>query len=129
MPRWLRITLTILIVLLIAGGGAYYWLIADGNPPANLKPFGFDIAAVRAKADELPGGKAGDVRVEPIAHFNFPKVAAVGGDGWASMPMAAFSYQVVLPTDTIIIDTAFTAAMGASLGAQIDDDAYARMET
>ena len=35
----------------------------------------------------------------------------------------------MLPTDTIVIDTAFTAAMGAALGAQIDDDAYARMET
>jgi glyoxylase-like metal-dependent hydrolase (beta-lactamase superfamily II) len=42
--------------------------------------------------------------------------------------MAAFSYQLVLPTDTVIIDTAFTTAMGASLGAKIDDDAYARMD-
>jgi glyoxylase-like metal-dependent hydrolase (beta-lactamase superfamily II) len=128
MPRWLRITLTIVVVLLAAGGGAYWWFIGDGNPPASLQPYGFDLAAVRAKADELPGGKASEVRVEKVASFNFPAVAAVGGDGWSITPMAAFSYQVVLPTDTVIIDTAFPAAMGASLGAQIDDDAYARME-
>ena len=128
MPRWLRITLTIVVVLLVAGGGAYWWFIGDGNPPANLQPYGFDLAAVRAKADELPGGKASEVRVEKVASFNFPAVASVGGDGWQVTPMAAYSYQVVLPTDTVIIDTAFTAAMGASLGAQIDDDAYARME-
>jgi glyoxylase-like metal-dependent hydrolase (beta-lactamase superfamily II) len=128
MPRWLRITLTIVVVLLVAGGGSYWWFIGDGNPPANLQPYSFDLAAVRAKADELPGGKATEVRVEKVASFNFPAVAAVGGDGWGIMPMAAYSYQVVLPTDTIIIDTAFTAAMGASLNAQIDDDAYARME-
>lgn len=128
MPRWLKILLSIVVVLGIAGGAAYYWLIGDGNPPASVPAFGFDLAAVRAKADELPGGKASDVEVEKIAAFNFPAVAAVGGDGWDIIPMAAYSYRVVLPTDTIIIDTAFTAAMGASLGAQIDDDAYARMD-
>ena len=128
MPRWLKILLAIIVVLGIAGGGAYYWFIGDGSPPATVPAFGFDLAAVRAKADELPGGKASDVEVEKIAAFNFPAVAAVGGDGWGMVPMAAYSYRVVLPTDTIIIDTAFTAAMGASLGAQIDDDAYARMD-
>ena len=128
MPGWLRITLTILVVLLVAGGGAYYWFIADGNPPANGPRYGFDLAAVRAKADELPGGKASEVRVETVAAFDFPAVASVAGDSWGMMPMAAFSYQVVLPTDTVIIDTALTAAMGAPLSARIDDDAYARME-
>ncbi len=43
--------------------------------------------------------------------------------------MAVYSYQLILPTDSIIIDTAFTAAMGASFGAQVDDDAYARMDS
>src|SRR5690242_17796954 len=99
MPRWLRITLTVVGLLLVAGGGAYWWFIGDGNPPASVRPYGFDLAAVRARAGELPGEKASDVRVEKVATFNFPAVAAVGGDGWATTPMAAFSYQVVLPTD------------------------------
>jgi glyoxylase-like metal-dependent hydrolase (beta-lactamase superfamily II) len=129
MPRWLRITLTLVVLLLVVGGGAYWWFIADGNPPANVEPYGFDLAAVRARADELPGGKASDVRVEKVASFSFPSVAAVGGDGWAPLPMGAYAYQVVLPTDTVLIDTAFNAALGASVGATIDDDAYARMET
>jgi glyoxylase-like metal-dependent hydrolase (beta-lactamase superfamily II) len=129
MPRWLKITLTIVVVLLVAGGGAYYWFIGDGNPPATKTAYDFDLTAVRAKADELPGGKASEVRVEKVAGFNFPAVGSVAGDGWDIVPMAAYSFQLVLPTDTIIIDTAFTAAMGASLRAQIDDDAYARMET
>lgn len=128
MPRWLRIFLIVIVVLGIVGGGAYYWFIGDGNPPSSVQAFGFDLAAVRAKADELPGGKASDIEVEKVASFNFPAVAAVGGDGWSMVPMAAFSYRLVLPTDTIIVDTAFTAEMGASLGAQIDDDAYARMD-
>jgi glyoxylase-like metal-dependent hydrolase (beta-lactamase superfamily II) len=129
MARWLKISLTLVIVLLAAGAGAYYWFIGDGAPPSTNTPYALDLAAVRAKADELPGGKASEVRVEKVAAFNFPAVASVAGDGWDMVPMAAYSYQLVLPTDTIIIDTALTDAAGASLGAQIDDDAYARMET
>lgn len=128
MPRWLKITLIIVVLLLIAGGGAYYWYVGDGNPPSNLKAYALDMSAVRARAEELPGGKATDVRVERVANFDFPAVASVGGDGWNMQPMAAFVYQVILPTDTIVIDSAFNAAMGASLGAKIDDDAYARMD-
>jgi glyoxylase-like metal-dependent hydrolase (beta-lactamase superfamily II) len=129
MPRWMKVTGTILILLLIVGGGAYYWYIGDGGPPSDVKPFGFDLAAVRAKADELPGGKASEVRVEKVASFNFPAVAAVGGDGWNILPMAAYSYQLVLPADDIVIDAALNAQQGTSLSAQIDDDAYARMDS
>lgn len=129
MPRWLKIFIAVIVVLGIAGGGAYYWYFGDGAPPADVAPFGFDLAAVRAKADELPGGKASDVQVEKVASFNFPAVAAVGGDGWTIIPMAAYSYRVVLPTDTIVIDSALNAVQGASLSAKIDDDAYARMDT
>ena len=43
MPRWLRITLTIVVVLLAACGGAYYWFIGDSTPPANVQPFGFEV--------------------------------------------------------------------------------------
>jgi glyoxylase-like metal-dependent hydrolase (beta-lactamase superfamily II) len=128
MPRWLGVTLTIAVVLLLAGGGAYYWLIFDTSPPAAAQPFAFDIAAVRAKADELPGGKAGDVRVEKVAAFELPSVAAQGGFDWSPMTMTASSFQVVLPTDTIIVDAAFNAQQGASISARIDEDAYARMD-
>lgn len=128
MARWLKIALTIVVVLLIAAGGAYYWFVGDGEPPAGLAPFSLDLAELRAKADELPGGKADDIRVEEVAAFSFPAVASVGGDGWGMVPMGIFSFQIVLPTDTIIIDTALTAEMGASFGAQIDGDAFARME-
>lgn len=128
MPRWLKVA-GIVAVLLVAGGGAYYWYIGDGVPPASVDPYGFDLAAVRNAADAFEGGRASDIRVERVADFTFPAVAAVGGDSWNGLPMAAYSYQVILPADTIIIDSAFPAAMGASLGARLDDDAYARMDS
>src|SRR5262245_8562235 len=104
MARWLKITLTIVALLVVAGGGAYYWLFGDGNTPAGIKPFDFDIGGVRAAADEMPGGKASDIRVEKVASFTFPATATVGGEGWNSVPMGAYSYQLILPTDTIVID-------------------------
>lgn len=122
------IALIVVIVLLTAGAGAYYWYLGDGTPPATLPAYAFDLDAVRAKADELPGGKASEVRVETVAAFSFPAVASVGGDGWGFVVMGAFSFQVVLPADTIIIDTAFPASLDRGLGATIDDDAYARMD-
>src|ERR1700710_1670962 len=124
MARWLRITLIVVVLLLIAGGGAYYWFLGDGNPPGPLPAYSFDIAAVRAKADELPGDKASDIRVEIVASFSFPAVASVGGDGFNTVQMAAFSYQILLPTDTIVIDSGFVRGQGEDmLSPTYDDDA------
>jgi glyoxylase-like metal-dependent hydrolase (beta-lactamase superfamily II) len=128
MSRWLRRTLVVLGAVLAIGVAAYWYFIGDGAPPATLPAFSIDLASVRAKAEELPGGKATRIRVETVAAFNSPAVAALGGDGWNTTPMGAFSYQVILPADTIVIDSALNAAMGASFGAVIDDDAYARMD-
>lgn len=129
MRNGLRLALGIVVLLLVLGGAGYYWYFADGAPPAAVTPYGFDLAAIRARADELPGGKASDIRVETVARFDFPAIASVGGDGWNSVPMAAFSYQLILPADSIIIDSALNAEQGRALGARIDDDAYARMDT
>ena len=90
MPRWLRRTLAVLGVIVVALGLGYWWYVGDGNPPGTLPVFTLDMAAIRAKADELPGGKATDIRVETVATFTFPAVAAVGGDGWNAKPMGAF---------------------------------------
>ena len=128
MPRWLLRTLTVIVVLLIGGGAAYYWFIADGTPPRDVAAFDLDMGELRALADEIPGGKPTEVRVEKVASFVFPATASVAGDGWNLQQMHAFSYQIVLPDGTIVIDSALTAAMGAGMGAALDDDAYARMD-
>jgi glyoxylase-like metal-dependent hydrolase (beta-lactamase superfamily II) len=127
MPRWLRWAIGILAVLLVVGGGAYYWFIGDGDPPRSITAFPVDIERLRALAAEMPGERPGEIRVERVGAFDFPAVASVGGDGWDIRPMGAYSYQVVAPGGSVIIDAALTAAQGGSLGARIDDDAFARM--
>lgn len=129
MPRWLGVTLGVGLLLVVAIGAAYWWFLGDGNPPANLPAYAFDIAAVRAKADELPGGKATDIRVETVANGTAPAVFSVGGDGIGGVAMAAFSYQLILPADSIVIDTAFAPGQAPSaLFGNYDADAEARMD-
>ena len=130
MPRWLSITLVVVVLLIVGIGGAYWWYLGDGSPPANLPAYSFDIAAVRAKADELPGGKASDIRVETVATADHPVGLSVAGEGFGNISMGAFSYQVILPTDTIIIDTAFAPKQAPSaLFSNYDADAEARQFT
>ena len=128
MPRWLKWTLGILAVLIIAIGAGYWWFIVDGSPPSNLTAKTIDIARVRAMADELAGPKATEVRVETIASMTFPNTAVVAGEGWDALPMGVYSYQLVFPDQTIVIDTALDEKGGSTLGATFHADAYARMD-
>lgn len=128
MPRWLRWVLGILVVLIIAIGAGYWWFIVEGSPPANLAAKAIDIAQVRAMAEELQGPKATEVRVETIASMSFPTTAVVAGEGWDALPMAVFSYQLVFPDQTIVIDTALDEKGGATLGATFDAGAFGRMD-
>lgn len=127
MRRWVKWTLGILGAVVVIGGAGYWWFIADGAPPANLPVFALDIERLRTLADEMPGSKPTEIRIEKVAGFDFPATASVGGDGWNTMPMAALSYQIVAPDGAIVVDSALNAAQGAGLGARLDDAAFARM--
>jgi glyoxylase-like metal-dependent hydrolase (beta-lactamase superfamily II) len=129
MPRWLKWTLGILGVLIVAIGAGYWWFIVEGSPPANLTAQTIDIARVRAMASELAGPKATEVRVETVAAMTFPETAVVAGEGWAGFPMGVFSYQLVFPDQTIVIDTALDDKGVSGLGGTFHGDAYARMDT
>lgn len=127
MPGWLKWTLGILAVLIVAIGAGYWWLIVEGSPPSNLAAETIDIAQVRALAGEFQGPKATEVRVETIASMSFPETAVVAGEGWDALPMGVFSYQLVFPDQTMIIDTAFDDAGAATLSATFHADAHLRM--
>ena len=95
--------------------------------PSGQQPYALDMAAVRATAASFPGGKASEIRVESVAQFSFPATAIAAGEWWNSVPLAALSYQVVLPVDRIVIDTGFVEGQGADLAPTYDDAAIARM--
>ena len=125
MNKWLRRLLITLAVLAVIGGGAYYWLILEsGSTSAH---FAIDMGEVRRLADSLPGDKAREIRVERIESGSFPATAVVAGDGWAQTPMTMFSYQLVIPGGSVIVDTGMPAGDAKKGSMTFDPAAFARM--
>lgn len=128
MPRWLKWTLRVLVVLLAVLAAAYWWLLIESGAPDGA--YAIDLAEVRAQADAMPGDKPVDVRVEDVAGLSFPAVATVAGDGWDTVAMPVYAYQLIYPDGrTAVIDTAMDRAMADEMGqSRFDDGAYARVE-
>jgi glyoxylase-like metal-dependent hydrolase (beta-lactamase superfamily II) len=95
-------------LLVIVVGGLAWWGLAYDGPPKKTVPYSIDIAAVRALAEQMPGGKATDIRVEIVATTRTPTAVAVGNGGLGLAELGALSFQVILPDQTIVIDTGFT---------------------
>ncbi len=128
MSGWKRNVLIALAVVVALGGGAYYWLIVESSFPSDAR-FDLDISKVRALAHEGGGDKPVSVRVEHIANFHFPATAVVAGDGWSTVDLPVYSFQVVYPDGvTGIVDTALNEAQGSGNATDFDQDAYNRME-
>jgi glyoxylase-like metal-dependent hydrolase (beta-lactamase superfamily II) len=128
MKPWMRKTLLVLGVFLAIAGAAYYWLIDESHPPAQAH-FALDISEVRRLANSLPGEKANSVEVERVALFRFPATAVVAGDGWQRVDLPVYSYRVVYPGTSVIVDTALGQETGGSQLAGFDAGAYARMQS
>jgi glyoxylase-like metal-dependent hydrolase (beta-lactamase superfamily II) len=128
MKPWLRNTLIALGVFIALIGAAYYWLVVESHVPSDAR-FALDIAEVRRLANATAGEKPSTIEVEQVAAFEFPATAVVAGDGWSMAQLAAFSYRVVYPQSTAIIDTALAESMGVGNLASFDPEAYARMQT
>lgn len=128
MSVWIRRGAIVLALLLLVAGGAYYWLIAESHVPGGGERFSVDLAEVRRLADSLPGEKPKAIGVEQIAVFHFPAAAVMAGDGWTRHELPVFSYQLVYPERTVVIDTAMDEKITTQGGGTgFDSGAYARM--
>jgi glyoxylase-like metal-dependent hydrolase (beta-lactamase superfamily II) len=52
----------------------------------------------------------------------------VAGDGWNGVPLPVFSYRLIYPDSTTIVDTGLTQSMGGSLLTSFDAAAFGRVE-
>jgi glyoxylase-like metal-dependent hydrolase (beta-lactamase superfamily II) len=124
---WLRRILIALGVLLVLAGVAYYWLLVESHIPGDAS-YALDIDRVRAALDTVPGDKPGSIEVEQVGVFTFPATGVVAGDGWNGVPLPVFSYRLIYPDSTIIVDTGLTQSMGGSLLTSFDAAAFGRVE-
>jgi glyoxylase-like metal-dependent hydrolase (beta-lactamase superfamily II) len=124
---WLRRILITLGVLLVLAGMAYYWLLVESHIPSDAS-YTLDIERVRAALATVPGDKPGSIEVEQVGVFTFPATGVVAGDGWNGVPLPVFSYRLIYPDSTIIVDTGLTQSMGGSLLTSFDAAAFGRVE-
>lgn len=116
-----------LVGLLATVAAAYYALVLHSPPPSGT--FNLDLARLRVLADSIPGDKAYAVRYEEVLALRFVEAMVLAGEPWTATPMPVFSYQLVFPDRTIIVDTAMAKADGKPefLGLRYDEPAYQRM--
>lgn len=123
MPKWLRWALVAVLLLACA----YYWLLIESHVPGGGN-FSIDMPAARRLAGSLPGDKPRAIHVEQIAMFEFPGIGVMAGDSWGRRKIPVFSYQLIYPDHTAIIDTAMDAKLAKQMDvAEFDPAAYARM--
>lgn len=116
----------IIAALFVVAVPAYWWFLLESGAPEGT--FSIDLAEVRRLASLMPGDKATAIHFEPVGRFEFPKTAVVAGDGWAMTDMTVYSYQLVFPSQRVIVDTAMDEATGKQGGAVwFDATAFARV--
>jgi len=105
LKRWQKVLAAIVLALI----PTYWWFFVE--IPEARGDFGIDLAELRQQAQSLQGDKPQTIRVERVARFKFPGAVARAGDGWGMRPMEVFSYQLVFPTHSAIVDTALHDAL------------------
>lgn len=124
---WKKRIAIALAVLLVIAAGTYYWLIEESHAPGKSS-FHLDMVQIRQLANSLPGAKPAEIRVEKVAEFQFPKNAVVAGTGWQKTALPVYSYELVYPDRTIIIDTAMDRQLATKeQTSSFDQAAYDRM--
>jgi glyoxylase-like metal-dependent hydrolase (beta-lactamase superfamily II) len=127
MNRWVRNTLIGACVLFVIVAAAYYWFVVENHAPSGTK-YALDIGEIRRLAGTVPGDKPVAVEAERIALITPPAAIVVAGDDWKPTDVPVFSYRVVYPQTSAIIDTAFTKEIGGDSLASFDPAAFARMQ-
>jgi glyoxylase-like metal-dependent hydrolase (beta-lactamase superfamily II) len=124
---WVRNSLLALCALLVTAGAAYYWLIVESHVPAGAE-YALDIGEVRRLAGAAAADKPIAIEVEAVALFRPPAAFVVAGDGWKPSDLPVYSYRVVYPQTSVIIDTALNKELGGDSLASFDAAAFARMQ-
>ena len=124
LPRWLRRVLIVLAVLVALGAPSYYWLLIEDRPPGEGH-YSIDIAEVRRLANTRPGSKPLAINVEQVNLFSGPQIVVMAGAPWAKVNIPVFSYQLVYPDRTAIIDTAMDEKLGKEASVDSTDVAAA----
>ena len=127
MKPWVRNSLLVLCALLLIAGGSYYWFMVENHIPSGAE-YALDIGEIRRLAGGVPGDQPIAIEVEGVGLFKPPAAFVVAGDGWAPSDLPVYSYRVVYPHTSVIIDTALNQELGGGNLASFDAAAFARIQ-
>ena len=119
--KWIGASVLVLLVI------GYFALIRGYNVSPECH-FDLDAAKLHAAATSLGAGPS-EIRVEHVTTFKgFPRALVTSGEPFATTEMPVYSYQLVYPDRTIIIDTAMTKNQAdKNHGSDYDDAAWSRL--
>lgn len=109
--RFLKSAVRVGLVLAAVSLPAWYFLVLH-SPSPSTPGFTLDIEEIRALATAMPGRRANEVRVEKIATLQFAEAMVMAGEPWRATPIPVYSYQLIFPDSSIIIDTAMADTKG-----------------
>jgi glyoxylase-like metal-dependent hydrolase (beta-lactamase superfamily II) len=127
MRPWVRNVLVALCALIVIVGAAYYWFIVESHVPGGAE-YALDIGEVRRLAGAAPGDKPVAIEVESVGRFKPPATFVVAGDGWKPTDLPVYSYRVVYPQTSVIVDTALSKEIGGDSLDSFDAAAFARVQ-
>jgi glyoxylase-like metal-dependent hydrolase (beta-lactamase superfamily II) len=127
MRPWVRNLLFALGALAAIVGAAYYWFVIDGRVLGGAD-YALDIVEVRRLAGTVQGDQPTAIEVEGVALIKPPAAFVVAGDSWSLADLPVYSYRVVYPKTSVIIDTAFNKELGGESLASFDAAAFGRVQ-
>ena len=128
MLTFFRRTFKTLVVLALLVAAAWYPMVLY-SPSPQEPGYVLDMKRVRAMAANLPGYHPTEIRLEKVAELRFAQAMVMAGEAWESTPIPTYSYQLVFPQQSIIVDTAMASLEGmpSAMVVSFDQTAYQRM--
>lgn len=109
---------------------ALAFIAALAAPAAAGAEFSIDMTELRRLADEMPGAKPAEIRVETLGHFVAPWSMVIEGGDAATVEMDLLAYQLIFGDKTLLIDTALGEALVPQFGIEgWDSAASTRLDT
>jgi glyoxylase-like metal-dependent hydrolase (beta-lactamase superfamily II) len=128
MKTWVRNLLIALCAIVVMAGVGYYWFVVESHVPGDAE-FALDIGELRRLAGAAAGDKPTKIEAEAVAHFKVPSTIVVAGDGWKFTDLPVYSYRVVYPQTSVIIDTGLSKEIGGDNLDSFDAEAFGRMQS
>ncbi len=125
MSRWLRRLAIFLIIL----APVYYVLVLHSPAPDEGAAYPLDVERLRQLATAHAGPGVSEIRVEKVAEFAFAEAMVMAGEPWRETPIPIYSFKLVFPDQTIVVDSAMASveALPGFVVRDFDEDALARM--